>query len=267
MDADRVIAEDFVEKYPFQAAQVLEGRPDEEVTAFLQEISQKYSLVLLNLMNTPKAAKCFSSLPEEMAKELIEQADLPLAESLLRQFDEPYRANLLATLPPDLAGMLKRKLEQGVNTVGALMIAVTAVNKEMTVGDLLEMARKNQGAISGHLYAVDGQGKFEGMVRLEDILGAKPSSPIASLLNTATPKFFSDIPLNEVADHPAWHEYRFIPIIDRYEILLGALPFAKIRATTEKKPGQLTKDLFETSTALGELYRIGLTGFLQSVGK
>ena len=68
-------------------------------------------------------------------------------------------------------------------------------------------------------------------------------------------------------NHPAWYEYRFIPVIDRAEKLLGTLPYKTTREATPEKEGKLTKEILATSTALGELYRIGITGFLHSVAK
>jgi Mg/Co/Ni transporter MgtE len=267
MNTDFIVAKDFIDKHPFSAAQVLDRLNDEEIAEFFQELSIENSLTLLNLMNIDKSAKCFPLLPSQRTKELMESSDLSLAESLCRQFEESFRNSLLARLSPDLAAILRRKLEQVANTVGVLMVTVIAVNKEMTVKTALEIIERNQESLEAYLYVVDSQGTFEGAVRLEELLFTDRNITLGGLMITTIPKFFPDTPIINVLDHPAWYEYRFIPVIDRSEKLLGTLPYRTTKDVTSKKNGQSTKDILATSTALGELYRIGITGFLQGVAK
>ena len=267
MKKDFIIARDFISKHPFSAAQVLEELKAEEVAEFIQELPIQNSLTLLNLMNTDKSAKCFSLLPPKLTKELMESSDLALAETLCRQLDESFRNSLLARLSPDLAATLNTRLEQVVNTVGVLMVPVMVVNKEMTVKAALEIIKRNKENLESYLYVVDAEGKFEGAVRLEELLFADKNSTLGGMMITTIPKFFPDTPINNVLNHPAWYEYRFIPVIDRAEKLLGTLPYRTTKEAIPEKDGKLTKEILATSTALGELYRIGITGFLQSVAK
>lgn len=267
MNTDLKIARYFVNKHPFAAAQVLERLKAEEVAEFIRELPIENSLTLLNLMNTDKSAQCFSLLPSQLTKELLEKSDLSLAESLCRQFEEPFRNRLLASLSPDLAATLSRKLEQAANTVGVMMVPVIVVNKEMTVKAALEIIKRNKESLESYLYVVDAKGTFEGAVRLEELLFAERNTTLGDLMITTIPKFFPDTPIKNVLAHSAWYEYRFIPVIDKSEKLLGTLPYRATKEITPEKEGKLTKEILATSTALGELYRIGITGFLQSVAK
>lgn len=267
MSPDLIVIEDFIAKHPFAAAQVLEGLKAEDVAEFVRELPKEMILRLLNFMNIQKAAKSFSLLPSQLSKELMESSDINFAESLCRQFKESFRNDLLARLSPDLSSKLTRKLEQVANTVGALMVPTIVVNKEMVVKNALETIKRNKESLESYLYVVNTEGTFEGVVRLEELLFAGRNAILADLMITEIPKFLPDTPIQKVLDHPAWFEYRFIPVIDRSEKLLGALPFRTTRETTLKKGGQMAKEILETGTALGELYLIGLSGFLQSVGK
>lgn len=267
MNTDFIVAKDFIDKHPFSAAQVLEELKPEEVAEFIQELPIENSLTLLNLMNTDKSAKCFSLLPAKLTKELMEHSDLALAETLCRQLEEPFLNSLLASLSPDLAATLSTRLKQVANTVGVLMVPVIVVNKEMTVKAALEIIKRNKESLESYLYVVDSHGTFEGAVRLEELLFADKHSTLGDLMITAIPKFFPDTPIKNVLDHPGWYEYRFIPVIDRSEKLLGTLPYKTTQVVTPERGGKLTKELLATTSALGELYRIGITGFLQSVAK
>lgn len=267
MDKDRIIAQEFVSKFPLKAAQVLEGLNDDEVAAYLQVMPKELALSLLNYMNTGKAARCFPFLSTELAKDLIEKSDLSLSESLCRQFDDPYRTDLLSNLAPDISVALNRKLQQAADTIGLFMVPAMVVNKEMTVKDAIDIIRRNKVNLETYLYVVDLHGTFEGAVRLKDLLFVEGQSTIETVMITDIPKFFPDTPIKSVLDHPAWYEYRLIPVIDRSNKLLGILPYKKTKGVTTTKSDQRTKDILQTSEGLGELYRIGITGFLQSFGK
>ena len=121
MEYDGILAERFIQEYPSKAAEVLEGLSDEEIAAFFQDSPIEIVVPVLNLMNDYRLAKSFSLLPEELASHLLENALVAKIESLLRQFDEPFRNTLLDKLSLGLAAALRTKLKQEAHSVGALM--------------------------------------------------------------------------------------------------------------------------------------------------
>jgi len=267
MGTDFTLAEGFINKHPFPAARVLEGLEAENVVEFIQELPHEKCLQLLNLMNINKVAKCFVLLPSKLATQLTESSNISFSESLCRQLDEPFREKLLSSLSPDLSAVLRRKLVQVANTVGVFMVPAVVVNKEMTAKDALAIMKSNSGDLSSYLYIVDVQGTFEGIVKLEQILITEPNTALGELIIADIPRYFFDTPMKDVLDNKVWYDYRFVPVIDKSGKLLGALPFKATQQNSVKKNGQLTKEILDTGGALGELYLIGLTGFLQSGGK
>lgn len=267
MDTDRTVVEDFIAKHPFSAAKVLEGLKAEEVAGFLSRLPKDKSIQLLRLMEIRRAADCFSRLPPKLATELMEGCDILFAESLCRQFDVSFRDNILSSLSPNVSSAIRQKLEQKANTVGEFMVPVAGVTKEMTVKDALETIAGNRESFESYLNIVDVQGLFQGATRLEELLLVAANTTIGELTITDMPSFFPDTPVQNIKDHPAWYEYRLIPVVDRSSgRLLGGLPYSTMKETIPQKGGQLTKDILETGTALSELYLVGLAGFLQSVG-
>ncbi|MGB5172160.1 CBS domain-containing protein [Eudoraea sp.] len=267
MSPDQLVLEDFINKHPFAAARALERLKDDEVAAFIQELPVEKSLTLLDLMNTDKAAKCFVLLPAQLNKTLLENCSLSFAESLCRQIDKAFLENLLSLISTKKANAIKLKLEQIPNTVGVLMISAIVVNKEMTVHDAVEIIKSNKENLETYLYVVDLQGTFQGVVKLKELLMAHRDVTLEELMITDIPRFFPETPIKNVLDHPAWYEYRYIPVVDQSEKLLGTLPYRMTKETTFKASGQTTKDILKTGSALGELYLVGLTGLLQSFGK
>ncbi|MGB5316878.1 MAG: CBS domain-containing protein [Robiginitalea sp.] len=267
MSPDQIILNDFIDKHPIPAAQVLEQLNEDEVSAFIQELPIARSLLLLGLMNADKAAKCFVLLPPKLINKLIENSDLTLAESICRQLDAPFLENLLAGISPQKSAALKKKLEQMPNTVGVLMVPAIVVNEEMTVWDAVEVIKSNKENLESYLYVVDLYGIFKGAVGLKELLFNDGDSLLKELMITEMPRFFAETPIRNILEHPAWYEYRYVPVIDKSDKLLGTLPYIKTKEIAMKVNGKSTKEILETGSALSELYLVGLTGLLQSFGE
>lgn len=267
MNPDQVILNSFIDKHPFAAVQTLERLKEKDVVAFLEELPIEKSLKLLELMNTEKAANCFTLLSLQLSRTLLENGDISFAESVCRPLNPHFLENLLKQITPKKAIAIKQKLEQKPDTVGILMVPAIVVNKEMSVHDAIEIVKRNQENLESYLYIVDMEGSFEGGVKLKELLLVERNMILEEIMITEIPTFLPETPIKKVMDHPAWYEYRYIPVVDGSNKLLGKLPYRRAKEITYKADRQSTKEILETGSALGELYLLGLTGLLQSFSK
>lgn len=267
MNSDQIVVDEFINKQPFLAAKVLEGFNADETAEFLVELPPEQSLRLLELMTTAKAARCLLYLPREYATKLLEQSEISFAESLCRVVDPTLLEDLLSGLSENRAGLLRQKLQQAANAVGVMMVPAIVANKEMTVKDAVSILKRNKDNLESFLYVVNLDGTFEGAVRLKELLWADRKMTLEELIIRQIPTFLPETPIKEVIRHPAWYEYRYIPVVDKSEKLLGTLPYQTTRELSDDKERSSSESIFETGRALGELYLIGITGLLQSVGK
>lgn len=267
MDANKTILDDFIAKHPFAAAQVLEDMAVEGVAEFLQELPLPKTLKLLSLMNTGKAGQCFMKLPSPTKKILLEKGDIAHTGSILRSLDEASRENLLSDISPARSSLIRRRLEQLPDTVGAFMVPAVIVNKEMTTKMAVQVINRRKDTLECYLYVVDLDAGYLGTVRFKELLLADPTDTLEELMITTIPKFSPETPIKNLLDHHAWIEYRYVPVIDEFNKLQGSLSFKTVRESVRNASGTSTIKIMETGSALGELYLIGLTGLLQSVGK
>lgn len=268
MDTDKIILDEFITHYPAEAVRAIERLSIEEMAAFMEQIPLSLNINLLKHANTYIGAKCLQSISADLAKELIENTEISIAEALLRQCETSFRFKLLDKIDPKLAATLREKLEYDADTVGALMIPrVFALRKSTSVIDALEIVKLEIGRISSVVYVIDEQDKLKGKIMLHELFFADTSKYLHEITNPEIPKFAADMSIKSIVDHPGWHTHRSIPVIDRSEKLIGVLTFAAIQQNKGNKGRELTKEVLETSNSLGELYRIGLTGFLQSISK
>lgn len=267
MNANQIIIDDFIDKHPFAAAQTLSRLNSDEVAALLQHFKLEKIIRLLGLMNRQKASDCLVLLPSKKIKELLEAGDIPFLSSLLKHIDEPQRTKILSMITSEKAASILDKLQYDPESVGAFMESVTIASKAMTVEEAIDIIRANESNKEFYLYVVQQDGHFEGIVRMKELLLAERGSTIGTLLVTSIPRFSPKISIKHILDVSEWNDHYNIPIVDKSGKLLGSLSYRIALKFNQKVDTSKSSDVLKTGSALGELYRIGLTGLLQSPGK
>jgi Mg/Co/Ni transporter MgtE len=267
MDSNKTILKDFIAKHPFAAAKVLEKLNSEEVAGFLQSLSHETGLLLLKLMNPEVAAECFILFPSRKAKEVLERGDISVLASLLKLIPEPANTRLLADLSPSRLQAIKRKLAFNPNTIGAFAERPIIANKEMGVPEAIELFKRSTEKEEFYLHVVNLDGVLEGIVRPKELLLANRTDTLESSMITNFPKLVFDTPVKSVLANRAWSEYSQIPVVDDRGVLLGSLSYKTLIDSITIDGKKSTNGIIETGSALGELYRIGLSGLLQSPNK
>ena len=268
MDTDKILLEQFVTGYPVQAAQAIENLKDDDIVAFMEAVPMALSIKIISQIKTYRGASCLQLVTPVLAKELIEQTDLATAEALLRHCEIPFRSNLLNSILPERAEVLGQKLEYRADTVGAWMTpSVFALRKEVLVEDAIEMVKLEKERISSAIYVVNEENKLEGEIKLSELFFADQTKQLAAIMRTDISKVFADVQIKSLQNHIVWYEHLAIPVVNRSGKLIGILDVESCQKSNTEASQELTKEVLETSNALGELYRIGLTGFLQSLSK
>lgn len=267
MSPNQIVLNDFVTKHPFAAAQSLEKLEPEDMADFIQTLPIEKSAKLLALMNTKKAAECFVILPPQNIKALIEHMEPTVIASLLRLTDKSLHKTLLAKISANKLATIRRIMKFVPNTVGAIMQPALTANKELTVKDAVELIKHNNENAEFDLYIVDIKGVFLGVVEINKLLLSDQTNTLEELMIASITKFSPDVPVKSIIDHPSWIDHRYIPVVDESEKLLGSLHYKTIKEMSHKSSNTSTNEIMETGGALGELYLIGLTGLIHSVGK
>lgn len=260
--------EQFIRNHPMQATRITEGLEEEDISALIEGIPAELAVQLVNLMNVYKAAKCLRLIKPGLTAEILEKSDIQKTELLVRQADEDFRSDLLGRLSPKLSEALRQKLEYPAHSVGALMNPVGfLLQEDVSVQSAIEALKREKSRIASSVCVVNREGVLTGIIRLHDLLLADETDEIAAVMKTDMPNFFADWPVESIKSHPGWYDNRSIPVVDDSKRLIGMLNFETAQQYAAETGGELTRHVMETGNALGELYRIGLAAFLQSVSK
>lgn len=268
METNQLVLEKFIIDHPAAAAQAIEKLNEDEIVHLINKIPEELAVIILSRVYSYKGAKCLESMDFKLAHRLLEKIDLNIVELLLRQCSEVFRNAILNELSSQKSAALKQKLSYPANSIGATMTPVVlSLQKEITIKDAISISKQEKLYMPTQVYVVDEEGKLDGIVKINDLLTEKSTTKLSSVMVTEIPKFFAEIDIEEVVDHPGWLEFQEIAVIDSSDRLIGNLNFKATRKIDSSKDKKSTSDIIETSNALGELYRIGMTGFLQSLSK
>jgi Mg/Co/Ni transporter MgtE len=267
MDTNRLIAEKFMSLHPSRAAHVVETLTEEETAALVSETPVRVIVPVLNALSPGKSARAINLVPAQRGAVLLEAMDPHSAQAMLRHLEQESRGKLMAALDPALASTLQRNLEQESGTVGSLMLPVNRVFQEdMTVREVMEILKKQKEEIIHPLLVRNSKGVLAGHLPLPPLLLAERSEPLLKYLDPEIPSFLTDTPLTAVTEHPGWYNFPSMPVVDNTGLLVGILP-RELAFHHDRRKERMPRDLLDTTLALGELYRIGLAGFLQSVNR
>lgn len=268
MDTDEKILEAFINNHSLEATQILEELEPEEVASLFQEIPVDLAARTLEPMSAYKASRCLERVDQTLALKLLEKVDLKTAELILRQVEEPLCNSLLNNVSEKISGPLRQKLKHPENTVGTLMDPmVFTLREDVTVEKALTLLKEHKRLVSPYVFVVKPDKTLYGVVNLQDLLLADKDTSISTLANTGVPKLYADIQFETVLNHDGWLDFYALPVIDRSDVLVGSLKLEAVRKVSVKGEKALTIQTIKASAALGELYRIGLTGLLQSPGE
>ncbi len=267
MDADLIILKRFIENHPQQAAQLAEKLQDEEVAELLMALPADLATSMITSMSSYKSAHSLRLMDHTRVASILEILDPATVTSILRNTDEQRRGQWLSALSPELSSDITQKLQYSQQTVGAVMYPLSIVLREdMTLGEARGIMQNNQDKLSPLIYIVDEAYQLVGGVYSHNLLLSDEHTRIREIMITELPRFFDNMTVESIRNDPAWSEYRSVPVVDRVERLVGVLRFEHVLKSTIIPEDDASKHVMETGNALGELYRIGVTGFLQSLG-
>jgi magnesium transporter len=266
MNRDKILLEEFIVNHSADAARLLEQMTFEQIYTFIEKISTYLALILLQDMDVYLAYKCLEKMEVEKSIKIFEALPVNTAAAFLRRMDKVRREEILGKSEPTTARLLALILYHPEDTVGAFIDPkVIIVPSELNVKEAFEKVKKSKRQFLNYLYVTNTGGKLLGVVKLEDVIASESKEIINNVMNTEFPHLYSEVDIQIIADHPGWLEYSALPVLDRSGIFLGALNFKVIKRLELDKTKKTPKKAILAGSALGELYRIGFTGLLNSV--
>jgi Mg/Co/Ni transporter MgtE len=144
---------------------------------------------------------------------------------------------------------------------------VPTLPDDISLKDAIERIRKNKHLLFHYIYIIRRDNTFAGIVKLEDLIVTDSKEKLVSIIKTDVPQLLVDTDFHKILIHPGWIEFTALPVIDRTGVFLGAISQGMIRSIEVDKKIKKPKHAVLAGNALGELYRIGLSGLFYSTAE
>lgn len=266
MKLETQLARAFLEEHPREAALVLERLTAAE-RAEVVRVAPEESAAALGEMVAAAAAQCLEMLTPEEAAPALEGLEPDVAISLLRRMPHETANGLVANLPDSKRDALRRALRYPEGTAGAVMDPmVLALPDDITVGEARLRLRRSVGGFLYYLFVVNRGGVLVGVLDIPELMRARPRDPVISVMNSPVDHVPAWAPAAAVRAHPGWRAYHALPVTDEAGRFAGAIRYQTLRRL-EHEAGTTGADAAAGLAvgALGELFHLGLAGFVEGV--
>ena len=258
------LAAQFVERYPEDAARVLEEADPEVVAKLLQAVPAEAGAALLRAMSPHTSAGGLARLASGEAAEVVAHLPLELAAALSLRLGSGTRGALLGALPGRVSVPLRLMLRFPPGSVGSLIDPrVVAVRSTTRIGEAAEIARRAPELLRKYLYVLDEAQHLTGVVDARHCLLGDPERAIGTLERRDPVSLRARATIREARLNSAWERFPILPAVDHRGVFLGIVRrvslFRAIAAERDEEPRGSLSDL---ALALAELYWEASTGLI-----
>lgn len=266
MNSESILLQRFLQEHSLVAARKLEDIEADKLVDFFNDTPVEWLLDVVPLMNPQILSVVFEKLDQDVLVLFFESLELKFAVFLMRMLNDDLADGLLIRLSTEKAESVKRLLLYLDHTVGAHMDPVVfTLSENLTIKEALAVLTKHKRRIQPHLFVNSSDRKLVGVIALSDIITGDPDGEIKSIMNTKYTTLSPETPIQSVVSHHGWQSLYALPVVDYSSIFLGVISLESIRsvlASSGTEPEDMSR---MTVNALGELYRLGLSGLVRSV--
>ena len=263
------LATQFIERYPRDAARVLEEVEPDVVAEVLAAIPAQAGAALLRAMSPHTMAASLSCLDTGAAAEVVAHLPLELAAALALRLDTSTRVALLNALPGRVSVPLRLMLRFPPGSVGSLIDPrVVTVRSKTRIGEAAEIARRAPEMLRKYLYVLDDAQRLTGVVDARHCLLEDPERAVGTLERGDPVSLRARASLREAQLNPAWERFAVLPVVDHRGVFLGIVRrMSLFQAIASQRDDAPKESLTDLALALAELYWQASTELLQGALK
>jgi magnesium transporter len=222
--AAREVVHRFLRFYPGEAARQMESAVPEDGARVLGAESPQTAALVLRYIQPDHAAKILAAAGEERVQHLASALDPAFAANLLARLPEETRARLLGAISADLAREIGGILTFPPGTAGNLMDARVALfTRETSVREALDRIQDLRDRRISDLVITDQEGAFDGVVRLQEVVGARPEQQLAELKSPRVVSVQPMTPREDVVEVLNKYHLSSLPVVDLQNRVVGII--------------------------------------------
>lgn len=223
-DATREVLRSYVRSFPAEASRLFEGAEPEEASTYLLGEPPAIAATVLRYAERDRASDILDAAGPDGVGQLVSALDPGLTANLLARLSTDRREALTSALPESMGKEVASILEFPAGTAGRLMDArVTVFRPDTTVAQALQRIRELRDRRITDLVIADRDGHFQGVVRLQDVVGAGPEQALSELGSRRVFSVHPMTPRDEVVELLNEHRLSSLPVVDLQNQVVGII--------------------------------------------
>jgi CBS domain-containing protein len=188
---------------PADIADIIEDLEGREQSALIELLDPDLAADALEEMEDDELQGLLRGISDERAAELLSHMEPDESAEVLRDLDEEHSESILAQMSPAMAKQLRRLVEFDETHAGGIMTTHILIVKESdSVADALKLlVDHRERDISDGVTVVDSKGKLLDHIQIIELIAAKPSEKLETLVKAPFPTAVGiDTPLEDVIE-------------------------------------------------------------------
>lgn len=199
---------------------------DDRVRLLQLETSDDRRAEILSYLDKRTQQELLAALSKEQVQKLVGLMESDDAVDLLRNLEEGMSQDILSSMGREDQDEVQNLLRYPEDSAGGHMTSdFLAFPEEKTAAQAISeiQMRADESVVAFYIYVVDDPGHLVGVLSLKQLLLAKPSERIASIMSSDVISVRVDAPQEEVAKMVERYDFLAVPVVDESNKLVGVI--------------------------------------------
>jgi len=227
MDERKIVLRELLAQDPADIAEILEDLSREQATDLVHRLFLRHAAAEpLGEMDPDDSAGLVAQLDRSEASQILSRMDPDDAADLLLELPDELQVELLSRLNRKDAAILSGLLAYPADTAGGLMSPeIVPLSLSLSVQEAIDLLRRRQEEAETvyYAYAVDDEGRLQGVLSLRDMALAPPGKSLRDLVVRDAVKVSVWEDVEEVARTFDKYDFFALPVVDEEDRLLGVI--------------------------------------------
>jgi CBS domain-containing protein len=202
---------------PADLADLIEDLAGREQKALIDLLDPELAADALEEMEDEELQGLLRGLPEESAAELISRMEPDESAEVLRDLDDEHREDIFAAMDTSRAKELRKLVAFDETLAGGIMTTHIVLGREedTVAAAMKSLVESRDRDVTDGVVVVDAKGKLMDHIQLIELVAAKPSEKLSTLIGAPYPTAVNiDSPLEEVIEEFSRNRGSSIIVID-----------------------------------------------------
>lgn len=238
MHARQLLTLTFFDKYPLEAARLLEAQATTHVAQFLAEFPPPRIAKVVQYILPSIAAAILQALPAEIVTAMLPHMSTASAVSILRRTPHAWQAAVIGQLEAQTSRTLFQALTYPEYSAGHLADPhIPVLTDDRTVSDAIQWIRRCRIEETSDIFILNRLHHLIGRITIQTLIIADLELPLGKIMEPNMDVLQATWSLDHLVSMPQWELTSMLPVINESGAFLGIVRYSSIlKAQRDRQP-------------------------------